>query len=229
MSATDAGNNGEAKDQVTDQDRQAAVAPVAGQIAGVDKQVTDQRKADYIVKKGDTFSTITAKVSELAEPDFEKFFIFIYGELVEFKRHRELFFSGLRDGKWKLLSRLRRSLIVLGMVALLGAALAAAAPLIVPDNSAWSGLDKWALLLAVAAYAVMGAIALYERGSDLSQSYFRQLEASISIRNSWSKLQFSLLKEYPALLAAADKGDLTREDMRDRRGFLQRDRQDCHR
>jgi hypothetical protein len=56
----------------------------------------------------------------------------------------------------------------------------------------------------------MGAIALFERGTDLSTSYFRHLTITIAIRNLWNRFQLTMLKEYPALVAMDPNAARTR-------------------
>ena len=58
----------------------------------------------------------------------------------------------------------------------------------------------------------MGAIALFERGTDLSSSYFRHLTITIAIRNLWNEFQLSILKEYPALLKTSATDPIAARD-----------------
>ena len=47
--------------------------------------------------------------------------------------------------------------------------------------------------LKPAIYALMGAIAFYDRATDKASAYFRYVIAMLSIRDLWTKLEFELL------------------------------------
>ena len=66
------------------------------------------------------------------------------------------------------------------------------------------GFDKGVLLTVLAIYAVMGAISFYEKGTDKTTAYFRQLGIILAIRDLWTKVQFEFLKELMVLKSAAD-------------------------
>jgi hypothetical protein len=67
-----------------------------------------------------------------------------------------------------------------------------------------AGADKWALIAVLAFYALMGAIAFYERATDRTKSYFRHIEVVLTIRDLWTKLQFAVLRELMALKGTTD-------------------------
>jgi len=66
------------------------------------------------------------------------------------------------------------------------------------------GFDKGVLLAVLAIYAVMGAISFYEKGTDKTTAYFRQLGIILAIRDLWTKVQFEFLKELMVLKSTAD-------------------------
>src|SRR5947209_17239298 len=91
------------------------------------------------------------------------------------------------DGSWPLL----------GSIAFLLTGLAAAlrfAPEAFLQKWDLDGFDKGVLLIVLAIYAVMGAISFYEKGTDKTTAYFRQLGIILAIRDLWTKVQFEFLK-----------------------------------
>lgn len=50
----------------------------------------------------------------------------------------------------------------------------------------------------------MGAIALYEKGTDKTTAYFRQVATILAIRDLWTKAQFEFLRELMALKNSPD-------------------------
>ncbi|TIP29604.1 MAG: hypothetical protein E5X67_06065 [Mesorhizobium sp.] len=153
----------------------------------------------------DTFSTINAKIDNFEEKDFGLFFLWLYDELADIKVRRDNHYRNLRSRSSTWITWSPRVLVLLGALALLLTAFASAITLMAPAaGSNWAAWNQCALLAAMAIYAIMGAIALYERGIDISSAYFRHLAVGIAIRNLWNKFQLTILKEYPALSTASD-------------------------
>jgi hypothetical protein len=156
------------------------------------------------VPKG-TFSTIESKLENLEDKDFRSFFAWLYGELADIRAARDNQYRILRSRSSRWISWSPRILAFLGALGLLLTAFASAVTLMPPETSSFlAGSNKWALLVAMSLYAIMGAIALYERGTDKTSAYFRHLAVGIAIRNLWNKFQLTLLKEYPNLAASTD-------------------------
>ncbi len=131
------------------------------------------------------------------------FFDWLYGSVENLIKDRENFYRSLRNRNSWWINTSRWTLGILGAAALLLTALAGIAA-IADTQQAW--LKPWqsrGLFWAFVIYAVMGAIALFERGTDLSGSYFRHLTITIAIRNLWNEFQLTMLKEYPALIKTA--------------------------
>jgi len=153
--------------------------------------------------KGNTFSTLKTSLAEIQLTDFEQFFKKLYEAVEALKNDRENFYRSLRNKNSWWINASRRTLGALGAAALLLTALAGIAT-VAPTQ--YAGLKEWqttGLFWAFVIYAVMGAIALFERGADLSTSYFRHLTVTIAIRNFWNQFQLTMLKEYPALVKTA--------------------------
>lgn len=162
--------------------------------------------------KGDTFSTLDAQLAQIAETDFAKFFRWLYEAVEKLKSDRENFYRTLRNKNSWWINASRRTLATLGALALLLTAFAGIAAMVGAEE-VW--LKEWqtrSLIGAFVIYAIMGAIALFERGTDLSTSYFRHLTITIAIRNLWNEFQLTMLKEYPALLETAGTDPNTARD-----------------
>ena len=156
------------------------------------------------VPKG-TFSAIESKLENLEDKDFRSFFDWLYRELAEIRTARDNQYRALRSKNSNWISWSPRILALLGALGLLLTAFASAVTLIPPETTSfWASSNKWALLVAMSLYAIMGAIALYERGTDKTSAYFRHLAVGIAIRNLWNKFQLTLLKEYPSLASSTD-------------------------
>ncbi|TBD71750.1 hypothetical protein ELH07_38295 [Rhizobium ruizarguesonis] len=162
---------------------------------------------------GDTFSTLDAKLAQITEKDFAAFFKWLYEAVEKLKSDRENFYRTLRNRNSGWINAARRTLATLGALALLLTAFAGITA-IVGSQETW--LKEWqtrSMIGAFVIYAIMGAIALFERGTDLSTSYFRHLTITIAIRNLWNEFQLTILKEYPAL---ADTAQSNQNAARDR-------------
>lgn len=150
--------------------------------------------------RGNTFSTFDAELQQVQEQEFEPFFRWLYGKVAELKKDRDNYYKNLRDANAWWINLSRRMLSLLGAAALLLTALAGAAVLVKMEIPWLAGWETAGLFGAFIIYAIMGAIALYERGTDLSSAYFRHLAIGIAIRNLWNDFQLTVLKEYPTLL-----------------------------
>ncbi|MBY5549914.1 hypothetical protein HFO61_24420 [Rhizobium leguminosarum] len=162
--------------------------------------------------KGNTFSTLNAELAKLKIAEFTGFFDWLYVEVKRLKNEREIFYAGLRNRNSWWIKASRRTLAALGATALLLTALAGMTA-IADTQDAW--LKEWqtrGLIGAFVIYALMGAIALFERGTDLSSSYFRHLTITIAIRNLWNEFELTMLKEYPALVETASKNQIAARD-----------------
>ncbi|EJT01466.1 hypothetical protein [Rhizobium sp. CCGE 510] len=150
-------------------------------------------------ENGDTFSTLDAQLAQITEKDFAAFFKWLYEAAEKLKSDRENFYRTLRNRNSGWINAARRTLATLGAFALLLTAFAGIAA-VAGSQETW--LKEWqtrSLIGAFIIYAFMGAIALFERGTDLSTSYFRHLTITIAIRNLWNEFQLTMLKEYPGL------------------------------
>src|SRR5205823_1356700 len=102
------------------------------------------------------------------------------------------YYEGLRQNNTKWANGSRWVLALLGSIAFLLTGLAAALRL-APDTEPlkfFVGADKVVLLVVLALYAVMGAISFYEKGTDKTTAYFRQVGIILGIRDLWTKVQF---------------------------------------
>jgi len=168
-----------------------------------------------------TFRSIRLDPQKLAALAFSEFVKALLDELRLLKRERSAFYEELRRSNARWANGGRAVLAILGALALLLTSLAAAirlAPDAVPflgaaaqggNAAANAGPDRGVLVAVLVIYAVMGAISFYERGSDKTTSYFRQIATILAIRDLWTKLQFSVLKE---LMALKDSTDATAAD-----------------
>jgi hypothetical protein len=100
-------------------------------------------------------------------------------------------------------------LAVLGSLALLLTALAALAPRIGSGTSGWFPDAQSILTGVLIIYAVMGAISFYEKGSDKTTSYFREVATILAIRDLWTKFQFAVLKELLGVSGTTDPTTIT--------------------
>jgi hypothetical protein len=152
-----------------------------------------------------TFSPIRLDPRKFAALSFADFVDALLTELRRLQRQRSAFYEDLRARNSRWANAARWLLAVLGAVALLLTALVAVVRLIPtsPSTSDWEP-DRILLVAVLVIYAVMGAISFFERGSDKTTAYFRQIATILAIRDLWTKLQFAILKELRALAAAPD-------------------------
>jgi hypothetical protein len=147
-----------------------------------------------------TFTPIALDVQELASKPFPEFVTSLLGDIKTFRDSRTEFYQELRRSNTKWVQGSRWVLAMLGAIAFLLTGIAAAVRFIGTGVS-----DKYVLLAVLAIYAVMGAISFYERGTDKTTAYFRQVNIILSIRDLTTKLQFEILKELTGLAAASDR------------------------
>jgi len=156
---------------------------------------------------GNTFRAIELEPQATAELEFSKFVEALLQKLGLLKEERFLYYENLRKENTKWANGSRWVLALLGSIAFLLTGLAAAlrfAPEAFLQKWDLDGFDKGVLLTVLAIYAVMGAISFYEKGTDKTTAYFRQLGIILAIRDLWTKVQFEFLKELMVLKSAAD-------------------------
>src|SRR5262245_23249486 len=156
---------------------------------------------------GNTFRAIELEPQATAELEFSKFVEALLQKLGLLKEERFLYYEDLRKKNTKWANGSRWVLALLGSIAFLLTGLAAAlrfAPERFLQKWDLDGFDKGVLLTVLAIYAVMGAISFYEKGTDKTTAYFRQLGIILAIRDLWTKVQFEFLKELMVLKSAAD-------------------------
>jgi hypothetical protein len=156
---------------------------------------------------GNTFRAIELEPQATAELEFSKFVEALLQKLGLLKEERFLYYENLRKENTKWANGSRWVLALLGSIAFLLTGLAAAlrfAPEEFLQKWDLDGFDKGVLLTVLAIYAVMGAISFYEKGTDKTTAYFRQLGIILAIRDLWTKVQFEFLKELMVLKSAAD-------------------------
>jgi hypothetical protein len=155
-----------------------------------------------------TFSSIRLDPQELAALTFDKFVRVLLSKLDHVKTERLLFYENLRRTNSLWANGGRAVLAILGAFALFLTALAAAIrlapkslPFAVKDGST---ADQGVLVTILIIYALMGAIGFYEKGSDRTSSYFRQIASILAIRDLWTKFQFDLVKELLPIKVTTD-------------------------
>jgi hypothetical protein len=158
---------------------------------------------------GDTLSPIEFQPQASADLSFSDFVEQLLQRLEQVRQKRFRYYESLRSQNARWVNSSRRFLAWLGAIAFLLTGLVAGlrfAP--EPTLQQWSlaGADKWVLITVLAIYALMGAIAFYERATDRTTSYFRHIGVVLVIRDLWTKLQFAVLRELTALKATNDAG-----------------------
>lgn len=154
--------------------------------------------------KGNTFEPVVLPDQLFKEPDFDKLLLTLRTTLEGHRKERVDFYENLRVANSKWANGSRWFLALLGSIAFLLTALAAAFRFAdqVPQLLGW---DKTVLVIVLAIYALMGAISFYEQGTDKTTSYFRHVAIILAIRDLWTKAQFEFAKEQLALQNAADQ------------------------
>jgi hypothetical protein len=119
--------------------------------------------------------------------------------LAEFTRTRRDYYDGRRAAvSWWVFGS-RTVLAIAGSLGIFLTAVAAALQLTKQPEESGT-----VLFIILVLYALMGAVAFYERVTDKASSYFRHVVAILSIRDLWTKLQFEVLKELEKLRKATD-------------------------
>jgi hypothetical protein len=153
-----------------------------------------------IDRGGNTFIPFFLEPQIYGDMSFADVVNTILKRLAGFTRTRRDYYDRKRATSTRWVSSSRIVLAVAGALAFLLTAAAAALQLD-PGFAPWS---RVALVLALVIYAVMGAVAFYERATDTASSYFRYVIAILSIRDLWTKLEFEVLKELEKVRKATD-------------------------
>jgi hypothetical protein len=173
-----------------------SVAPQNGDSTAMQKSEVDL--SDVVPT---TFSTIDLQPEAVASLDFTQFVNTLLDQLRTVKDERFAYYEELRQKNSRWANHSRQWLALLGSLAFLLTAIAAALRF-----TGWVlETDKYFLLAVLAIYAIMGTISFYEKGTTKTSDYFRHLSVILSIRDIWTKLQFALLGEAMALKKADDK------------------------
>jgi hypothetical protein len=151
-------------------------------------------------QRGSTFSSITLEPQVTAEQEFRIFVNTLIDKLGALKQERFIYYDNLRRNNSRWANGSRWVLAALGAFAFLLTAVAAASRFIAPN----ANYDWWLLMAVLVTYAVMTAISFYERSTNKTGAYFRQLGIILTIRDLWSKVQFAILKELTSLKGIAD-------------------------
>jgi hypothetical protein len=167
-------------------------------------------------RDGNTFSSIELTPADYRNGKLEDFIEDIFGKLSALKTSQDNYFKKLRTSESQWANGARELLSGMGAIAFLLTALAACVRF-APDLLPLFGKDgdKYLLFAALMIYAVMGAIAFYERGTDKTSSYFRHIAATLGIRDLWNTLQFNILKEQAAF-DGSDGGPVAEADARNK-------------
>jgi hypothetical protein len=154
-----------------------------------------------------TFDAIDLQPQASANLSFSDFVTQLLKRLEELKQERFRYYDGLRKKNARWANGARRLLAWLGAIAFLLTGLVAGLRF-TPDATlaAWhlAGGDGPVLVAVLAIYALMGAIAFYERATDRTTSYFRHIGIVLAIRDLWTKLQFAVLRELIAIKSSGD-------------------------
>jgi hypothetical protein len=158
---------------------------------------------------GDTLNPIELQPQAAANQNFSEFVDQLLKKLEQVKEKRFNYYDHLRSQSARWVNGSRRFLAWLGAIAFLLTGLVAGLRF-APEASLqqWNlaGADKWVLITVLAIYALMGAIAFYERATDRTTSYFRHIGVVLAIRDLWTKLQFAVLRELTTLKSTTDTG-----------------------
>lgn len=149
-------------------------------------------------RRGSTFETVDLDKLELESigpiPDYAAK---LYGELKRVKEERDRFYErNTATSRWVL--KVRKALILLGILALLATAASSAAKL-----SSWSDtVVNYGLAIALIAYALMTALSFYESATAGSAAYFRGNTIREALRDLWTNYEF----DQAAILAKTSTG-----------------------
>ena len=193
-------------------DRHHATAPAAGAVASRGPAHSPRSTgAATVVSDGVNANTLRAAQlgpQALADLEFSAFVAALLEKLQSLEEKAFAYYNNLRRRNTGWANRSRWLLALLGSIAFLLTALAAAlrfAPEIELQKWGLGGADKLALLAVLTIYAVMGSMSFYDRGTDKTTTYFRHVGIILAIRDLWTKLQFEFLKELAALRKAGDR------------------------
>jgi hypothetical protein len=149
---------------------------------------------------GNTFVPFNLEPQRYKDKSLAEVVADLLKRLAEFTATRRDYYNQRRAVSTRWVFGSRAFLAGAGAIAFLLTAAAAAFQLN-PDFMPWSGR---ALILALVIYALMGAIAFYDRATDKASAYFRYVIALLSIRDLWTKLEFEVLKELEKVRKATD-------------------------
>jgi hypothetical protein len=166
----------------------------------------DDRKAGNGATFPSTFHSIDLEPQSAANESFGDFVGTLLDKLQRLKEQRSTFHDNLRKRYTRWANGARGVLAGLGALAFLLTGVAAALRFASNTDKfkAFDGWDMPVMLAALLIYAIMGTIAFYEKGTDKTTAYFRQVATILAIRDLWTKAQFALLKELRAVKDAPD-------------------------
>jgi hypothetical protein len=151
-----------------------------------------------------TFDPIKLEPSLWTEKDFTTFATTLFGTLSKHREERFEYFQGLRRKNSRWANNARRIMAILGALAILATGVAAALRFLPNAKERFADWDMPVLVVVLVLYAVMGAMSFYEKTTDTTTSYFRQVALILAIRDLWTKFQFEFLKEFSAAMNAID-------------------------
>jgi hypothetical protein len=149
---------------------------------------------------GNTFIPFSLDPQAFKDKPLDALIADILERLEKFTETRRDYYDSRRsvNSRWVFWSR--GFLAVAGALAFFLTA-AAAALQVTQEFAPWS---RVLLIVVLLVYAMMGAVAFYDRVSDTASAYFRYVLALLSVRDLWTKLQFEVLKELEKLRKASD-------------------------
>ena len=171
------------------------------------RQTISTAASDHI--SANTFRSIDLRPQDAAAMPFAEFVKALLENLERLKKERSAFYENLRRKFTNWANGARTVLTLLGAAAFLLTGMAAAFRFASKTDTfkadpMIASADMYVMIAVLGIYAVMGAIAFYEKGTDKTTAYFRQMTTILAIRDLWTKVQFQLLKELTALKDATD-------------------------
>ena len=128
---------------------------------------------------GETIYPICLDIKKYQNLKFSEFVDKMYQDIGSLNDRRFKYYNSLREVSKA--NKIRLWLTRLAVTAALLTGVAAVLRLLnIPGLSEW---DIWAFAAALLAYAVMGALSLYERSTDQASAYFRHLGVTLAIRD----------------------------------------------
>jgi hypothetical protein len=148
-----------------------------------------------------TFRTIDLDPQSASDVPFGEFVGTLLEKLERLKEERSVFHDNLRKRYTRWANGARDILALLGAAAFLLTGIAAAIRFGSKTSAfaQWDGYDMPVMIATLVVYAIMGTITFYEKGTDKTTAYFRQVATILKIRDLWTKAQFAFLKELRAL------------------------------